>query len=132
MLTGRFEKDTMFDGSDFRSAIPRFSPENMVHNVALVEYVKQLAIAKNATPARIALGFLADGFVPEKFFLHEFVRMDFSHHFSRVYPSVKFFGGDISRFHGCFFQRFIFRVGFLGDFRCFIISDLGVKRGDQH
>ncbi len=58
MLTGRFGKDTMFDGSDFRSAIPRFSPENMVHNVALVEYVEQLAIAKNATPAQIALGWL--------------------------------------------------------------------------
>lgn len=58
MLTGRFGKDTIFDGSDFRSAIPRFSPENMVHNIALVEYVEQLAIAKNATPAQIALGWL--------------------------------------------------------------------------
>lgn len=58
MLTGRFGKDTMFDGSDFRSAIPRFSPENMMHNVALVEYVEQLAIAKNATPAQVALGWL--------------------------------------------------------------------------
>lgn len=35
-----------------------FSPDNLVHNVALVEYVEQLAIAKNVTPAQIALGWL--------------------------------------------------------------------------
>lgn len=58
MLTGRFGKDTKFDGSDFRSTIPRFSPDNLAHNAMLAEYVKELAAAKGTTPARIALGWL--------------------------------------------------------------------------
>ena len=47
MLTGRFNRNTTFDKTDFRSSIPRFQPENLQHNVALVEY-----------PARIAIGWL--------------------------------------------------------------------------
>lgn len=58
MLTGRFGKETTFDGSDFRSTIPRFSPDNLKHNMMLAEYVKELAAAKATTPARIALGWL--------------------------------------------------------------------------
>lgn len=58
MLTGRFGKDTKFDGSDFRSTIPRFSPDNLAHNAMLADYVKELAAAKGTTPARIALGWL--------------------------------------------------------------------------
>lgn len=58
MLTGRFNRDTRFDKTDFRSAIPRFSHENMQHNVAIVEYVEQLARQKETSPARIAIGWL--------------------------------------------------------------------------
>lgn len=58
MLTGRFNRETTFDKTDFRSAIPRFQPENLKRNVALVEYVEQLAQRKETTPARIALGWL--------------------------------------------------------------------------
>ncbi len=58
MLTGRFNRNTMFDKTDFRSAIPRFQPENLQHNVALVEYVEELARRKETTPARIAIGWL--------------------------------------------------------------------------
>lgn len=58
MLTGRFNRDTKFDKTDFRSAIPRFSPDNLQHNVALVEYVEQIATQKHTTPARIAIGWL--------------------------------------------------------------------------
>ena len=58
MLTGRFNRETTFDKTDFRSAIPRFQPENLKRNVALVEYVEQLAKRKETTPARIALGWL--------------------------------------------------------------------------
>lgn len=58
MLTGRFGKDTKFDGSDFRSTIPRFKPDNLEYNVRLAEYVKELAAAKGTSPARIALGWL--------------------------------------------------------------------------
>lgn len=58
MLTGRFNRQTTFDSSDFRSTIPRFSPENLQHNVALAEYVKQLAEKKQSSPAQIALAWL--------------------------------------------------------------------------
>ena len=58
MLTGRFDRNTTFDKTDFRSSIPRFQPENLQHNVALVEYVKELARRKETTPARIAIGWL--------------------------------------------------------------------------
>lgn len=58
VLTGRFNKDTKFDKTDFRSQIPRFNPENLAHNMEFVSYVEDLAEAKNATPAQIALGWL--------------------------------------------------------------------------
>lgn len=58
MLTGRFDRNTTFEKTDFRSTIPRFQPENMQHNVALVEYVEDLARKKETTPARIVIGWL--------------------------------------------------------------------------
>lgn len=58
MLTGRFNADTKFDSTDFRSQIPRFSPENLTTNVALADYVSELALQKNTTPARLALAWL--------------------------------------------------------------------------
>ncbi len=57
-LTGRFDKSTTFNSNDFRSTIPRFQPENFQQNVALVDYVEELARRKETTPARIALGWL--------------------------------------------------------------------------
>lgn len=57
-LTGRFNAETKFGKDDFRSAIPRFSPENMQHNVELINYVEELAKQKGTTPARIALAWL--------------------------------------------------------------------------
>lgn len=57
-LTGRFNKETKFAANDFRSLIPRFAPENFERNMALVEYVEELAKAKGVTPAQIALGWL--------------------------------------------------------------------------
>lgn len=58
MLTGRFNKDTKFDATDFRSVIPRFQGENLKHNMELVNYVEMLAGRKGTTPARIAIGWL--------------------------------------------------------------------------
>jgi len=58
MLTGRFNRQTTFDQSDFRSTIPRFSPENLQQNVALAEYVEHLAQKKQTSPARVALAWL--------------------------------------------------------------------------
>ena len=58
VLTGRFNKYTKFYKTDLRSQIPRFNTENLAHNMELVSYVEDLAEAKNATPAQIALGWL--------------------------------------------------------------------------
>lgn len=58
VLTGRFNKDTKFDKSDFRSTIPRFNEENLQKNIVLIDYVKALAENKQTTPARIALAWL--------------------------------------------------------------------------
>ena len=58
MLTGRFNGETRFDSTDFRSAIPRFQGDNLRHNMQLVEYVEQLAKHKDTTPARIAIAWL--------------------------------------------------------------------------
>ncbi|WP_312887342.1 aldo/keto reductase [Clostridium lacusfryxellense] len=58
VLTGRFNKDTKFDKTDFRSQISRFNPENLSSNIALVDYVAGIAANKNTTPARVALAWL--------------------------------------------------------------------------
>ena len=58
MLTGRFNKSTQFDKTDFRSVIPRFQGGNLEHNMELVEYVEGLAKQKGTTPARMAIGWL--------------------------------------------------------------------------
>jgi aryl-alcohol dehydrogenase-like predicted oxidoreductase len=58
VLTGRFNKDTTFDKTDFRSQIPRFNPENLSSNIALANYVAEIATNKDTTPARTALAWL--------------------------------------------------------------------------
>jgi aryl-alcohol dehydrogenase-like predicted oxidoreductase len=57
-LTGRFDGHSTFDKSDFRSIVPRFSPENLEANQVLVNLVKLMAEEKNATPAQIALAWV--------------------------------------------------------------------------
>lgn len=57
-LTGRFDKNSTFDSSDFRSIVPRFTAENLDANQMLVQLVKQIAEAKNVTPAQIALAWV--------------------------------------------------------------------------
>jgi aryl-alcohol dehydrogenase-like predicted oxidoreductase len=57
-LTGRFDKNSKFDSSDFRSIVPRFTPENLDANQVLVDLIKKFAVEKNATPAQIALAWL--------------------------------------------------------------------------
>lgn len=57
-LTGTINKDSKFDKADFRNIVPRFTPENMIANQTLVEFVKEVAAAKNVTPAQIALSWL--------------------------------------------------------------------------
>jgi aryl-alcohol dehydrogenase-like predicted oxidoreductase len=57
-LTGRYDKNSKFDKTDFRSIVPRFTPENLDANQAIVEMIKKVAAEKKATPAQIALAWL--------------------------------------------------------------------------
>ena len=57
-LTGKMAADTTFDKTDFRSTLPKFSPENMKANHALVEVVTSFAERKQVPPAQIALAWL--------------------------------------------------------------------------
>lgn len=57
-LTGAMGKDTALADSDFRKTLPRFTPEAMEKNQALVDLLKRIAEAKGATPAQIALAWL--------------------------------------------------------------------------
>jgi aryl-alcohol dehydrogenase-like predicted oxidoreductase len=57
-LTGKINENTTFDSSDFRAALPRFTPEARKANQALVELLGRIAQRKKATPAQIALAWL--------------------------------------------------------------------------
>ena len=57
-LTGKISADTKFDSTDFRSTIPRFRPENMEANQAIIVLLNRFAKEKNASPAQIALAWL--------------------------------------------------------------------------
>ena len=57
-LTGAMNENTKLGKDDFRSTLPRFTPEAMEKNRALVDLLKRIAEEKNATPAQIALAWL--------------------------------------------------------------------------
>ncbi len=57
-LTGKINENTKFGKGDFRSTLPRFTPEAMKANRAFVEMIGTIAKQKNATPAQIALAWL--------------------------------------------------------------------------
>src|SRR5512145_1277240 len=57
-LTGKIDENTTFDSTDFRTALPRFTPEARKANQALVDLLGRIAAQKNATPAQIALAWL--------------------------------------------------------------------------
>ena len=57
-LTGAMDANTRFDSADFRANVPRFAPEALKANLALVDLVREWAKRKNATPAQIALAWL--------------------------------------------------------------------------
>ena len=57
-LTGKIDETTAFDKTDFRTMVPRFTPEALKANMALVDVVKDVATKKGATPAQIALAWL--------------------------------------------------------------------------
>src|SRR5438445_9625939 len=57
-LTGKMDEKTTFDSLDFRSTLPRFTPEALKANQALIDLLGSIAKKKKATPAQIALAWL--------------------------------------------------------------------------
>ncbi|MFZ6693969.1 aldo/keto reductase [Undibacterium sp. SXout20W] len=57
-LTGKIDEKTKFDPTDFRTMVPRFSPDAMKANMRLVDLVCSIAARKQVTPAQIALAWL--------------------------------------------------------------------------
>ncbi len=54
-LTGKMDEKTKLGSDDFRSTLPRFTPEALKANQAMVDLLNKIATAKKATPAQIAL-----------------------------------------------------------------------------
>ena len=57
-LTGKIGENAKFDSSDFRSTLPRFTPEALKANQALIDLLAGIGERKKATPAQIALAWL--------------------------------------------------------------------------
>jgi aryl-alcohol dehydrogenase-like predicted oxidoreductase len=57
-LTGKIDENAKFDSSDFRSTLPRFTPEALKTNQALIDLLASIGKRKKATPAQIALAWL--------------------------------------------------------------------------
>jgi aryl-alcohol dehydrogenase-like predicted oxidoreductase len=57
-LTGKIDENAKFDSSDFRSTLPRFTPEALQANQALIGLLTSIGERKKATPAQIALAWL--------------------------------------------------------------------------
>jgi aryl-alcohol dehydrogenase-like predicted oxidoreductase len=57
-LTGKIDENAKFDSSDFRSTLPRFTPEALKANQAVIDLLGSIAKRKNATPAQIALAWV--------------------------------------------------------------------------
>jgi aryl-alcohol dehydrogenase-like predicted oxidoreductase len=57
-LAGKIGEDAKFDSSDFRSTLPRFTPEALKANQALIHLLASIGKRKKATPAQIALAWL--------------------------------------------------------------------------
>jgi aryl-alcohol dehydrogenase-like predicted oxidoreductase len=57
-LTGKMDENTKLDSGDFRSILPRFTPEALKANQALIDLLAGIAARKKATPAQIAIAWL--------------------------------------------------------------------------
>jgi aryl-alcohol dehydrogenase-like predicted oxidoreductase len=57
-LTGKIDEKAKFESNDFRSKLPRFAPEALKANQALIDLLNDIAQQKKATPAQIALAWL--------------------------------------------------------------------------
>ncbi|MGD0768702.1 MAG: aldo/keto reductase [Tepidisphaeraceae bacterium] len=57
-LTGKINENATFDSTDFRSTLPRFTPDALKANQALTDLLGKIGQRKKATPAQIALAWL--------------------------------------------------------------------------
>ncbi len=57
-LSGRFTSPDQLDEGDFRKYGPRFTGENLEHNLQLAERVKEIAAEKDVTPGQLALAWV--------------------------------------------------------------------------
>jgi aryl-alcohol dehydrogenase-like predicted oxidoreductase len=57
-LTGKMDAKTTFDKTDFRSTLPRFTPEALQTNQAIVDVLQGIATRKNVTVAQVTLAWL--------------------------------------------------------------------------
>jgi aryl-alcohol dehydrogenase-like predicted oxidoreductase len=57
-LTGKMDENTKFESTDFRSTLPRFTPDALKANQALIDLLGEIAKGKEATPGQIALAWL--------------------------------------------------------------------------
>jgi aryl-alcohol dehydrogenase-like predicted oxidoreductase len=57
-LTGKIDENAKFGDTDFRSKLPRFTPEALKANQAMIDLLNKIAVQKKATPAQVALAWL--------------------------------------------------------------------------
>jgi aryl-alcohol dehydrogenase-like predicted oxidoreductase len=57
-LTGKIDENAKFDSTDFRSTLPRFTPEALKANQSMIDLLASIAKSKKSTPAQIALAWL--------------------------------------------------------------------------
>lgn len=57
-LTGTINEDTKFEDSDFRNKVPRFTKENILANLKIVEWLEEMAKSKEITKAQLALAWV--------------------------------------------------------------------------
>jgi aryl-alcohol dehydrogenase-like predicted oxidoreductase len=57
-LTGKIDESTKFEAGDFRSVVPRFTPEARKANQVVVDLLNSTAARLKATPAQVALAWL--------------------------------------------------------------------------
>jgi aryl-alcohol dehydrogenase-like predicted oxidoreductase len=57
-LTGKIDENAKFESSDFRSTLPRFTPDALKANQAVIDLLGSIANRKKATPAQIALAWV--------------------------------------------------------------------------
>ncbi|MBP9147029.1 MAG: aldo/keto reductase [Thermoanaerobaculia bacterium] len=58
LLSGHWSGDRESRAGDFRNYLPRFSGENLQHNLGRVERLRALAAARGATPAQLAIAWV--------------------------------------------------------------------------